>query len=190
MVRKLIAGSLIALLGAVEAAWQPGCTPTVVRNLTAERTGNINVLVINDTPYRATFSFGTYDAWDRNPPGSIDFKQTRLEAHASTGSVALTCARNLAIGTQGLYQRALDRDQTSVSGFDPDAFDTVVHFSDAASDSTLAGVATVGTAAGVEKLLGIDYTCEDQVIFTLVQDPAAPGGFRIDFVDVVDQMVH
>jgi hypothetical protein len=181
---------LVALLGTIELAWEPGCTTTLVRNLTAERTGNVSVLIINDTPYRASFSYATWDSWDRNPPGTIDFKQLRLEGRSNSGPVALTCARNLAIGTAEMNQRALDNNAHQQTGFDADAFDTVVHFSDAATDSSLAAIATVGTAEGIEKLLGVDYTCADQVIFTFVEDPAVKGGFRIDFTVIIDAVVH
>ena len=190
MGQKTIAVGLVALLGAIELAWEPGCTATLVRNLTAERTGKVTVLIINDTPYRASFTFGSWDSWDRNPPGPIDFQQLRLEANSASGAGTLTCARNVAIGTAELRQRALDDKSDEQTTFDADAFDTVVHFSDAAADSPLAAVATVGTAEGIGKLLGVDYTCADELMFTFVQDPAAKGGFRIDYTVIIDKVVH
>ena len=169
------------LLGLGLLASGPGCS-TFWWNQTAERTGSFTVLFINDTPYRASFSYGVWDSLDRNPIGQMEFHQIRVEGHSSaTPDDEVTCARNFALGTQELYDRALANDQHETAEFDPDAFDTVVHFSDQPADSDLAAAATVGTAAGFERLLGVDYTCGDQLIFTFVQDPDAEGGFRIDF---------
>jgi hypothetical protein len=74
----------------------------------------------------------------------------------------------------------------SADEFVPEAFDTVVHFSSAPAGSTGEGLPTQGTAEGIERLLGVDYSCEDQLVFTFVQDPDAPGGFRIDYQVIVD----
>jgi hypothetical protein len=188
MTRKTSAvGLALVLTGGIIIVWGAGCSPELLRYLTAERTGNISVLFINDTGYRASFSYGVFDSLDRNPPGSMQFQQLRLEKKSTSDVITLTCARNLAIGTQEFYQRGLDQDVQHGSGFDPDAFDTVVHFSDAPADSELAAAATVGTAEGAGKLLGVDFTCADEIIFTFVEDPAAPGGFRIDFAVIVDK---
>ncbi len=79
---------------------------------------------------------------------------------------------------------ATNADKTDT--FDADAFDTVVHFSSAPSDSNAAALPTEGTALGREVLLGVDYSCADEIIFTFVQDPDAVGGFRIDFEVILD----
>jgi len=164
-----------------------GCTD-LLANLTTEVTGNVTVIFINNTPYRASFSYGTYDAFDRVGPGEMQLRQLRLEGNTVSTPVQIRCARNFAVGTQGLYDRAvalkLPETQT---GFDADAFDTVVHFSDQPEDSDLAAVATVGTAPGIEKLLGVHYTCGDRLFCTFVQDPNVSGGFRIDFFVIKDE---
>ena len=49
----------------------------------------------------------------------------------------------------------------------------------------LEAVATVGTAVGLNKLVGVDFSCGDELIFTFRPDPDAEGGFRIDF-----QLIH
>ncbi len=156
-----------------------GCD--LVYNMIEERSGNVTILIINNTPYRASFTIGSYDAWDRNPPGRVEFEQRRLEAHSTEPTFGLACKRNIAIGTQALVDRILDTDGDDRSGFDADAFDDVVHFSSAPVDSTAAALPTVGTAQGIEVLLGVDFACEDELIFTFEEDPDAPGGFRIDF---------
>ncbi len=153
----------------------------LVYNQIEERSGTVEVLVINNTPYRASFTIGSYDAWDLNPPGRVDFEQRRIEAHTTEAVFEIDCKRNIAIGTQALVDRMLETDADDASGFDLDAFGAKVNFSSAPVDSGAAALPTVGTAEGIEVLLGVDYACSDRLIFTFEEDPAAPGGFRIDY---------
>ena len=182
--KTITVGLVLALVSIGFLSALVGCPATLLLNQTAERTGNITVTFINETPYRASFTFGTWDALDRSPPGPISFGQDRLEGMDSAQATQL-CARNFAVGTQDMYDRIVEA--ADLTEIDVDAFDTVVHFSDAAAGSNLEAVATVGTALGIEKLLGIDFTCGDQLIFTFVQDPDAVGGFRIDYAVVPDE---
>jgi hypothetical protein len=171
----------VAVLVSILVVLTGGCAD-LIANLIEERSGNVTVVFINNTPYRAAFTFGTYDALDRDLPyGEVDLLQRRLEAMTSTASITLSCRRNLAIGTEEFVQRARDTEANLVPQFDDDAFDTVVHFSDAPIDSDAAALPTVGTAEGREVRLGVDYACGDELIFTLVEDASAPGGFAIEF---------
>lgn len=159
-----------------------GCSETFIRNQTFFVSGNVTAIFINATPYRAIFSFGSYNALDKTGPGPVALRQLRLEGLDTSASQTLTCRRNIAVGTQALIDRAVDTNADGdLANFDPDAFDIVVRFSDAAADSDAAGLPTVGTARGRDVLLGIDYVCSDQLIFTFVEDASAPGGFRIDY---------
>ncbi|MFH1746468.1 MAG: hypothetical protein ABIG44_05420 [Planctomycetota bacterium] len=178
---NVMVGLALAGICVLALAAQSGCSPDFFLNLIAERAGQFTVIFINDTAYRASFSYGSWDAMDRNPPGPLEFRQRRLEAHDTAGPTAISCARNFAIGTQDFYDRAVYHEVNLSSTFDADAFNVVVNFSDAPADSDLAAAATVGTALGTERLLAVDYNCGDQVIFTFVQDPDATGGFRIDY---------
>jgi hypothetical protein len=160
---------------------QPGCGP-VLLNQTAERSGSITVRVINTTPYTAAFSYGSWDAWDRSPPGPVQMQQLVLAANSSSAPATVTCARNFSVGTRAFIERAevVDAPET-LPNFNPDAFDSVVHFSNIPPGNPGAALPTVGTALGDARLLGWDYACGDELIFTLVEDPDAEGGFRIDF---------
>lgn len=172
----------LAVLAAVAAGLSMGgCSGEFFRNQTAERTGNIQFVFINNTPYRASFSFGTWDSLDRDPPGVVALQQLRVEANTTRQGIQLPCRRNSAIGTEEFVTRVVATSADDVDNFDPDAFDVDVHFSSAPIDSDAAALPTVGLAKGVEKLLGIDYACQDTLIFTFEQDPDAAGGFRIDF---------
>jgi hypothetical protein len=179
--RTLLAAWPLVVVAVVLTIVTSGCLPTLWFNQTQELTGNITMQFINDTPYRASFTFGVWNSLERNPPGAVRFSQLRLEGQTASAVATLQCARNMAISTDELITRIIDTQAFDVSTFDPDAFDSVVHFSDAAAGSDLAAAATVGTAAGFERLLGVDFRCADELIFTFVQDPDAPGGFRTDF---------
>ena len=163
------------------------CTRTLILNQTKERTGNITVVFVNNTDADASFSFGTWNAWDRSP-GAIDFQQNTVPAHTVSDAATLTCERNAAIGTDDLVERVLATSAADTDTFDPEAFDSVVHFSRAEGTSSAGELPTEGTALGLEVLLGIDYSCEDQIIFTFNADPDAPGGFRIDFEVIQDTL--
>lgn len=161
-----------------------GCG-SAVNYLTEERAGNITFIFVNNTSVRASFSFGTFDSLDR-PDGPASLQQLRLEAMNSSAPTSVTCRRNAVVGTQEFINRVIQTNGDEGANFDADAFDDVVHFSSAPQNSPLAAVATDGTAAGTDKLLGIDYTCGDTLIFTFNADPAAPGGFRIDLQVIQD----
>lgn len=179
-------GWALAALTGIVGMLLSGCDAFL--NQTAERNGSITVAFVNNTPYRAAFSYGTYDPLDLSPqPGPTELQQLRLEAGTSSASVTVACRRTLAIGTQAYVDRAVANDADLAASFDADAFDAVVHFSSAPQDSDAAALPTAGTAAGVEKLVGVDFSCGDQLLFTFVQDPHAPGGFRTDFSVVVNR---
>lgn len=173
---------VLMVLGAGALA---GCTAAFLQYLTAPLADlNNTITIVNETPYRASFSFGAYDDLNRNPPGPVDFQQRRLEAGESF-TTQMICAHDTAIGTAKLIRRAIENEIPDGEDFDVDAFDETVHFSDAPADSPLAAIATVGTAEGVTKRVANHYSCGDELIFTFREDPDAPGGFRIDF-----QLVH
>lgn len=163
------------------------CTGTLFDNQTAVRRGTIAVQFINSTPFRASFSFGTYDQLDRNPPGQVTLEQLRLDGNATSDIVDVPCRRLMAIGTQAYVDRVVaTKTDQNTPGFDAEAFSTDVNFSSAAADSPGAGLPTQGTADGIERLLGVDFSCSDLLIYTFVEDPNAVGGFRIDFQVIVD----
>lgn len=181
-----ISGALAGMAAALFAVFT-GCIGTIAQNQLAERTGDITFVFINSTPYRAAFSYGTWDAWDRTP-GPVDLQQLQLAPNTTSDEATVPCRRNAAVGTQDFVDRVIaTRADEELQDFDPDAFDTVVHFSSAPSGTGAAALPTVGTALGIEKLLGVDYSCGDQLIFTFVEDPDAEGGFRIDFEVILDE---
>ncbi len=158
-----------------------GCPNDFVAHLIEERAGQVSIIIINNTPYRASFTLGGYDALDRNPPIEPELEQPRVEALTSTSPISLNCVRHIAIGTEDLVERVLATDGHLESGFDDDAFSEFVNFSSAPIDDPAAALPTVGTAEGREVRLGVDYACGDELIFTFEEDATAAGGFRIDY---------
>lgn len=177
-------GAAILFCGAMLTA----CSSTLVGYVTEERQGNIQVIFINNTSARASFSFGSYDALDKDPPGTVTLQQLRLEAAASSAAATLACRRDVAVGTAELVKRVTDtRTDLNTANFDADAFDSTVHFSTAPQGSASAALPDAGTAAGSHKRLGVEFTCGDTLIFTFQEDADAPGGFRIDFTVIPDR---
>ncbi len=178
----------IAVSGLVAAALLPllvvliGCPPTSFLNVTKEVSGQIGIQFVNTTPYRAIFTYGVYNPWDRVTPGSVVFAQLKLEGNTTSTLATDSCERAVAVGTQAMLDRiiATKGDQNDPN-FDPQAFTATVSFSSAPASQPTSELPTVGTAQGVLKLVGVDYACTDQLIFRFVQDADAPGGFRIDF---------
>ena len=163
-----------------------GCAGQLISNLTEEAQGSVLVTIINNTRFRASFSYGSFDDLDRNPPGPISLQQIRVEALTTSAEVTITCGRDVAIGTQKLVDRVIATNGDAAAGFDVDAFDDVVHFSAAPADADGAAFPDAGTAAGRTVRLGVDYSCGDTLVFTLEEDAAAPGGFRIDYAVLPD----
>ena len=117
-------------------------------------------------------------------------QQLLLEAGNTSAPVTAPCRRQAAVGTQEYVDRVIDTDADNTPSFVPEALSINVNFSSAPLDSDLAAIPTEGTAEGVEVQLGVDFTCNDQIIFTFVQDPDAPGGFRIDFEVLADDELN
>lgn len=156
-----------------------GCSGDFIANMTEERTGNITVVFINNTPFRANFSFGTFDSLDRNPPSAPAFQQQRVEANTTSATQTIGCRRDFAIGTPELLERALVTGATNTANFDPDLFIEGIAFSSAAPGTDAADLPTDGTGPSFAALLGVDFTCQDQLIITFSQDATTPTGFRV-----------
>jgi len=164
-----------------------GCIGNLAFNQTEELSGNIAVQFVNNTSFRASFTFGMYDSLEKDPPGAVSLFQQRLEGNASTTAQTLPCRRVGGLATQRMIQRVLDTNGDSAAGFDDAVFGTTINFSSAPADSDAATLPTEGTAQGLEVRLGVDFTCGDLLIFTLEESDSAPGGFRVTFQVIEDE---
>lgn len=164
-------------------------------------TDSVTVGVINTTPYRAIFTIGAWEPLDReslpqffnvrlesqeNATDGHEGAYTMRTAVLSSGTATLGCRRAISIGSADLVRQINNKEDILVQVepayeiTDEEAMITGVNFSDAAADSPDAANPTVGTAEPVVVEHGVDYPCGSVVIFTLVEDPEAEGGFRID----------
>lgn len=164
-----------------------GCTPDIIANQTEERSGDVSVLLINNTDARALLTFGAFDSLNRNPPGQVALQQRILEARTSLDPITLACARNVAFGTQELLERIRDTDADNTANFIPEAFVEGVFFSSAPLGSEAEALPTAGTAEAFEARLGVDYSCGDRLVIRFEADEAAPGGFRVEFSVIRDE---
>lgn len=157
------------------------CALDLFRNNTEELTGNVTVVFTNNTDARASFTFGSYDPLQLDPPSAANVQQTRLEANTVSGAFTVICRRTIAVATQDLVDRVVDTNGDDAAGFDREAFNAEVNFSNAPADSDAAALPTVGVALGREVRVGVDFKCGDQLNFKFVKDETAEGGFKIEF---------
>jgi hypothetical protein len=172
-----------------------GCGPAYYNNTTTlggDTPGgrsNINVGFVNNTPFRAIFTYGTYDP--RNPGFTPEFKQffvdpdpaNRLEGNSESDVVSFQCGRAMAIGTQELIDAI--REAKIVGDSNEAALQAGIAFSDKPLDDPDADQPTAGRAVGVTTLQGAEYQCDSLLVYTFEVDPSQSGGFRIDLTVVL-----
>lgn len=167
--------ALVSLAGCGEA-WQNLTAP--LGGDTAGGRGNVGVIVLNNTPFRAVMTLGSYDQTD--PDAEPDFDQFLLEgaevldADEDSGVLTFDCARVFSLGGQrllGLIEaRGADADASAliegIEFFDVDDEDNPV---------------SQGVVVPFEVLLGVDFPCNALLIFKLEvnNDPSTP--FRVDY---------
>ncbi len=157
-------------------------TASLGGNIAGQR-GNAQVLFINNTPYRAIFTFGTYDELDHDTvPQLTQFSSNErtedLEGNSQVGPLDIECARVFSIGGKGLVTRVLNNlDQED---YENTPLVDGVYFSSANVGSDDADVATEGTAAGVDSLIGADFDCGSLIIYRFEVNDLGPEEFKIE----------
>lgn len=191
-----------AIVAAFVVTVSDSCTPNALQNInapTADFVGPsgsptpraLQVGFINNTPFRAIFTFGTYDQLDKDtlPTG---FGQLRLEGNTASPQAVQPCRKTFSLGGDELIQLIdTNRNDPSINITDERALVRGVNFSGAALGDPLEAEPTEGTAEPRLVLNGIDFTCvrtdirqttgTGLLLFTFEQDATAPGGFRIDY---------
>ena len=153
--------------------------------------GVIRVLFENNTPFRALFTYGSYDNTDeRNTPLFLQFSpdsqltaptgSATLEGNSSSVIHLLPCARVFSVGSRGLVGRI----QKTPGQVDPRIDEAVlfdgVGFSDTPVVSDAAAEPNVGFAAGFEALLGVDFNCGSLVVVRLEFAEVGPLPFKTE----------
>lgn len=148
---------------------------------------------INNTPYRAIFTYGAYDQDDKSslPTG---FAQLRVEGSTSSAQVAQPCRKTFSVGGDELIRLINEnRNDPTISGSitNENALVRGIYFSNAPLGDPLQDEPTEGTAEGLVLLNGVDFSCRRTdirettgsglLLVTFVEDAAAPGGFRAEF---------
>lgn len=152
--------------------------------------GNALVLFINNTPYRAVFTFAAYDdldqntfAADRNPESRIfaftdDDDGPNLDGDAFSEILTVKCCRVFSVG--GETMRQLIRESLPPDEIVDDALVPGVHFVGVESDDE---DAPLPIAEPRDLLLGLDFPCDSLVIFRFEINEVgdADAGFRVDY---------
>ncbi|MBI5762707.1 MAG: hypothetical protein HZA51_04195 [Planctomycetes bacterium] len=197
-VRHLLAIMIATLVVIVSDS----CTPNALQNINAITSDFVGpsgsptpralqVGFINNTPFRAIFTFGSYDQLNKDtlPTG---FGQLRLEGNTASAQVVQPCRKTFSLGGDELIQMIDEnRNDPAINITDERALVRGVNFSGAAIGDPLAAEPTEGTAEPRLFLNGVDFSCvrtdirqttgTGLLLFTFEQDATAPGGFRIDF---------
>ena len=167
------------------------CTPAAYLNNTVSLggstpggRGSIQVGFINETPYRAIFTYGTYDPQNLDQDGSVSFTPgvgqffvdadaaNRLEGNSSSDVVTFDCGRALSLGGDQLIALIVENDLDG--GLDPTALQPGIAFSGKPIDDPEGDQPTAGTAAAVVTLQGAEYQCESLLIYTFKLDAGRP----------------
>jgi hypothetical protein len=146
---------------------------------------------INNTPFRAIFTFGTYDQLNKDAL-PVGFVQIRLEGNTASAQIAQPCRKTFSLGGAELIQLIeVNAESPLINITDPEALVVGVNFSSAPANDPLAAEPTEGKAEPLVLLNGVAYTClrtdirettgTGLIIVTFEQDASAPGGFVADF---------
>ena len=167
----------------------PGCGVDF-SNLTASLGGNVaggrgrvQIVFINNTPYRTVFTFATYDQTDQS--SEPDFRQFShdedgliLEGDSTSPIGALDCGRVFSIG--GPRMLALITENLPDAPIADEAFIEGVEFFSVSDDDTVAPVSQ-GKSPAFEALIGVDFPCNALLIVRFEIDDLGPAPFRVDF---------
>jgi len=154
--------------------------------------GSVQVGFINNTPFRAIFTFGTYDPQDQNSVPEFDQFQVdadatlRLEGNSSSAIFTFTCGRVVGVGDSGLIARIQSTDAVRSNGEDINstALEAGIAFSDRPLDDPDADQPTAGRSDSTTTLHGTEYQADSLLIYTFEVDANEPDGFRIN-LDVI-----
>ncbi len=165
----------------------------------------IQMSFVNNTPYRAIFTFGTYDPLNTDQEGplafTIQFEQFyidpdsnyRLERNSVSQTYGFWCGRAIGVGDTALVEIIEKYEIEKTTGgapVYPEALRPLVDektgakkagiiFSDRPLDAEDAGTHITAWASGVVTLQGADYPCESLVVYTFDLDDTQPGGVRV-----------
>ncbi|HNQ23522.1 MAG TPA: hypothetical protein PKK06_10550 [Phycisphaerae bacterium] len=144
--------------------------------------GNVQVLIINNTPHRAVFTVGTYDQTDRTtePPilqVGLDDSGEALEGDSQMDIFTLRCARVFSVGGPKLLE--MIQENLDTGSLEAAALIEGVNFY--RTDTDDGEPELVGSAPALEAWLGVDFPCGALLVLHLEFDDFGPDPFRVDF---------
>lgn len=161
--------------------------------------GTVTAVVVNNTPFFASFTIGAYDqlydtqtmtGYDpANPSTSANYYQFfadpaypqyhPLEGNTPPQTFTFECRRAVSLGDHDLIQAIRKRDtDAKLSMLDPE--DEGITFSDKLPTDASAQKFTINGFANQVQLLGVNYQCYSLVVFTFELDANQPYKVRID----------
>ncbi len=171
--------------------WAGGCSVDTFQNQTASfggdqagSSGNIGVAFINNTPFRAIFTYGTYNNTDQFDQPDVDQFVSVPGGNALEGEVVgnlrtLSCDRVFSVGDSELLR--LIEENADDSALAPEALFEGIAFSSAPVGDERTNVATEGFAPPVRALLGVDFPCGSIIIIRFEIADLGVAPFRADF---------
>ena len=187
-VRRMLCGSVVVLT----LAGCGGCNPDPLLHQTASfggdtagQRGTADVLFINNTPFRAIFTFGAYDDMNEDAqPQLLSFGPNgvppqNLEGNAFSARLPVTCARVFSVG--GDTMRRLAEENLDPSAILEEALVPGVLFSSAAIGEENEALPTEGTADPLDLWLGADFPCGCLIVFRFEVNDVGDTPFRIDY---------
>ena len=194
---------------ALVVVWLPaGCAGDFVNvfashgGTSVREPGTFSVLFVNNTPYRAAFTVGSYDQTDQDTvPDAQQFtltaEGTNLDAGETSDVLTIDCAQVLAIGSQRLLYFIEENLAYGVE-VEEASFVEGVAFYDMSEDAESDEDGCPPAAPAFEALLDVDFPCGSLVIIRFEHDDtgsqtftcngeSVPYEFRVDFEVVIPE---
>ena len=170
------------------------CTPAWLNNTsslggdTPGGRGSVQVIFVNNTPWRAVFTVGVYDPQDQNSVPQIEQFQVDagaadngfnrgLAGNESSDVISFTCGRAVSIGDAALLDRIAETNPTPTNSgpLAAEALILGVGFSEKPLDDAEADSVFVASADPLVTLQGAEFQCDSLLVYTFTPDPAIAG---------------
>jgi hypothetical protein len=169
-----------------DGAFSPAGAP-----LTSGLRGTFRVVIENNTPFRAIFTYGAFDNTDeRTSPAFFQFSPNTqvvapgatatLEGDTNSGVITLPCARVFSMGSRSLINLIEENPGGLTDQIDREGLIDGIGFADAPLTASSAGIPNQGFAAGFEALLGVDFNCGSLLLASLEFNETGANRFRVN----------
>ncbi len=159
--------------------------------LTSGLRGTFRVFIENNTPFRAIFTYGSFDNTDeRTTPAFFQFtpnsqivapgSSVTLEGNTNSGVVTFPCARVFSMGSRSLISLVQENPGTFATQIEQDGLIDGIGFSDIPPNADVAAQPNQGFAAGYEARLGADFNCGSLLVLSLEFNETGANRFRVN----------